>query len=150
MSLWFPLESSQVSHFHLSEVEPNSNCFFFCFVFSPNNQWDCFFLPFSGVASCGEGSGAGAAETSLFSSFADSPFGGLWKPQQIIGTSTMLNHVLVFYFSLGMIGTNYSVRCINSPELVRTYSAQKQILLRCLRCLWHFLNWGGRKKKSRI
>lgn len=37
------------------------------------------FLPFSGVVSCDEGSEAGGAETSLFSSFDDSPLGGLWK-----------------------------------------------------------------------
>lgn len=35
-------------------------------------------LPFSGVASCDEGSEAGAGKTSLFSSLCDSAFGGLW------------------------------------------------------------------------
>lgn len=36
-------------------------------------------LPFSWVLSCDEGSEVWAAETSLFSSFEQSPFGGLWK-----------------------------------------------------------------------
>lgn len=36
--------------------------------------------------------------------------------------------------------THYTTGCINSPELVQTCSAQKQILPHCLYCLWHFLN----------
>lgn len=54
------------------------------------------FLPFSGVVSCDEGSEAGGAETSLFSSFDDSPLGGLWKYSKkkkvVIGTCSRLNH----------------------------------------------------------
>lgn len=53
-------------------------------------------LPFSGVASCDDGSEAGVAETSLFSSLADSPFGGLWKRNKSwnLGTSSKLNQVV--------------------------------------------------------
>lgn len=35
----------------------------------------------------------------------------------------------------------------NLPGLVRTCSAQIQILPHCLYCLWHFLNWKDRKVK---
>lgn len=36
--------------------------------------------------------------------------------------------------------THYSTDCVNSPELVQTCFAQKQILPHCLYCLRHFLN----------
>lgn len=54
-----PLETNQVTYMFLRPI--------------------IVFLPFSGVASCDEGSEAEAAEASLVSSFELSPFGGLWK-----------------------------------------------------------------------